>query len=60
MEISLDRECENKIWKEDYEKKDCERKIVRDIERHIKSERLKEKACRDVESHFRPFSYIFA
>ena len=33
---------------------------MRDIERQIKSGRLKEKACGDVESHFRPFSSIFA
>ena len=33
---------------------------MREIERQIKSERLKEKACRDVVSHFRPFSSIFA
>ena len=39
---------------------DCERKIVRDIKRQIKSVGLKEKACGDVESHFRPFSSIFA
>ena len=41
-------------------KEDCERKIVRDIKRQIKSVGLKEKACGDVESHFRPFSSIFA
>ena len=34
--------------------------MLRDIERQIKSVRLKEKACGDVESHFRPFSSIFA
>ena len=39
---------------------DCERKIVRDIKRQIKSVGLKEKACGDVESHFGPFSSIFA
>ena len=33
---------------------------MRDIERQIKSGRLKEKACVDVESHFWPFSSIFA
>ena len=33
---------------------------MRDKERQIKSERLKEKACGEVESHFRPFSSIFA
>ena len=32
---------------------------MRDIERQIKSERLKEKACGDVESHLRPFSSFF-
>ena len=33
---------------------------MRDIERQIKSVSLKEKACGDVESHFRPLSSIFA
>ena len=33
---------------------------MRDTERQNKSERLKERACGDVESHFRPFSSIFA
>jgi len=33
--------------------------MLRDIERQIKSVRLKEKAYGDVESHFRPFSSIF-
>ena len=33
---------------------------MRDIERLIKSEILKEKACGEVESHFGPFSSIFA
>ena len=33
---------------------------MRDFERQIKSERLKEKACGEVESHFGPFSSIFA
>ena len=55
MELYCERHCEKKILKEDFE-----RRIVRDIERQIKSERLKEKACGDVESHFRPFSSIFA
>ena len=40
--------------------KDCERRIVRDIKRQIKSERLKEIACGEVESHFRPYSSISA
>ena len=52
------------MWKNDFErrfwKEDCERKIVRDIKRQIKSVGLKEKACGDVESHFGPFSSIFA
>ena len=51
------------MWKNDFErrfwKEDCERKIVRDIKRQIKSVGLKEKACGDVESHFGPFSSIF-
>ena len=55
MELYCERHCEKKILKEDFE-----RRIVRDIERQIKSERLKEKACGEVESHFGPFSSIFA
>ena len=34
--------------------------MVRDIERQIKSVGLKEEASGDVESHFGPFSSIFA
>ena len=45
-------------------REDFERRIVKerfsDIERQIKSKRLKEEACGEVESHFRPFSSIFA
>ena len=55
MELYCERHCEKKILKEDFE-----RRIVRDIERQIKSVRLKEKASGDVENHFRPLSSIFA
>ena len=46
-------DCDKKILREDFE-----RRIVK--ERQIKSERLKEEACGEVESLFRPFSSIFA
>ena len=68
-------ECERMIVKERLWNKDCEGKIVkwrvwtkdrlwkkdseREIERQIESERLKEKACRDVESHFWLFPFIW-
>ena len=58
-EILLER-CEKNDFGRRFWKEDCERKIVRDIKRQIKSVGLKEKACGDVESHFGPFSSIFA